>query len=171
MDCFTQGKSLFLRPQLASSDSCQRSSLTQITLIETSLKSATEKEPLFPHVNLWLLKLSFLEHQLCSRNFERHFTNFNALNLSTNPVQLSTMITILETWKQTKSHNCSTKYLCHCHIPSAHPGGHSQTLLVHTKSISIWEHSLATRACQLTRGAGELMLPKMNFNWGPGVGR
>lgn len=51
MGSFTQGKSLLLKPQVAPSDPSQLPSLTQLIVIETSLKSATKEEPLVPHVN------------------------------------------------------------------------------------------------------------------------
>lgn len=86
MGSFTQWKSLFLKPQIAPSDPRQLSSLTQLTVIETSLKSATKEKPMFCHVNLMLLKLSFIEYQLCFKNYERHFMNSDALTLPTNSV-------------------------------------------------------------------------------------
>ena len=86
MGTFTQWKSLFLKPQIAPSDPSQLSSLTQLIMIETSVKSATKEKPLFCHVNLMLLKVSFIEYRLCFKNYESHFMNSDELNLPTNPV-------------------------------------------------------------------------------------
>lgn len=113
--------------------------LSQLIVIETSLKSATKEEPLVPHVNLLLLKLSFIEYRLCFKNCERHFMNSDAPNLPINPVQLSIMISILDTWRQIRSRNWY-----HVHIPSAHPGGHPQTVPTSTPKASLCLRTLSS---------------------------